>query len=45
MTDEALKKIIVTLIAVTVFLVWQFHETSVEECSNSCPTDISAQRK
>jgi hypothetical protein len=45
MTDEALKKIIVTLIAVTVFFVWQVQETSVEECSNSCPTDISSQRK
>jgi hypothetical protein len=45
MTDEALKKIIVTLIAVTVFFIWQFHETPVEGCTNSCPTDISAQRK
>ncbi len=31
MTDELLKKIIVTLVAVTVFLIWHFHVPQVEE--------------
>jgi hypothetical protein len=45
MTDEALKKILVTLIAVTVFFVWQFHEAPIEDCTYNCLTDVSAKRK
>ena len=45
MPDETLKKIVVTLIAVTVFFVWKFHEAPVAECSYNCSTDVSAQRK
>jgi hypothetical protein len=45
MTDDTLKKIVVTLQALTVFLVWHFHEPYMEECTNNCVTDLSSQHR
>jgi nicotinamide riboside transporter PnuC len=42
--DATVKKIIVTLIALMLFVIWNRSE-QVKECMNDCTTDISAQRR
>jgi hypothetical protein len=44
MTDDTLKKIIVTAVVLIALLGWRLHEPA-GNCLNNCPTDISAQRR
>jgi hypothetical protein len=46
MSDEFLRKLIVTVIALLVFVVWNIREhQTAEGCTVHCATDFSAMRK
>jgi hypothetical protein len=46
MSDDTLKKIIVTIAALASLLVWGFRELSgSDDCTYNCVTEFSAQRR
>jgi hypothetical protein len=45
MSDEAIKKFVVTLIALISFAVWMMLGHGEPNCSVRCVTDISAQHR
>jgi hypothetical protein len=45
-SDSVLAKLVVTVIVLIGFAVWQWSEHNrPPNCGNNCPTDISASRK
>ena len=45
MSDDMLKKIIVTVIAITIFVMWNLAKHHYPDCTINCVTDFSATRK
>jgi hypothetical protein len=43
--DATLKSIVVSIIALSLFVIWNLSEHQAADCTNNCATDLSAVRR